>query len=178
MMIIPMNGHTPQIASNAFIAPTAVLIGDVVIGEGASIWYGVVLRGDQGRIVIGSGTNVQDNVTVHIPEDGSTIIKDNVTIGHGAVLEGCVVESGALIGMNAVILQDATIGEQAFVAAGSVVTEGMQIPPRVLVAGVPAKLKKELEGSSANWVSIAAPRYRELASLHRHAVNALEEEKE
>ena len=177
-MIIPMNGHTPQIASNAFIAPTAVLIGDVVIGEGASIWYGVVLRGDQGRIVIGSGTNVQDNVTVHIPENGSTVIKDNVTIGHGAVLEGCVVESGALIGMNAVILQDATIGEQAFVAAGSVVTEGMTIPPRVLAAGVPAKVKKELEGSSANWVSIAAPRYRELSSQHRQAVDALEEGKE
>jgi carbonic anhydrase/acetyltransferase-like protein (isoleucine patch superfamily) len=173
MIIIPMNGHTPQISPSAFIAPTAVLIGNVVIGEGSSIFYGAVLRGDQGRIVIGSGTNVQDNVTIHIPEDGTTVVGDNVTIGHGAVLEGCTVEAGSLIGMNAVIMQDAVVGEGAFVAAGSIVTENMKIPPRVLVAGVPAKVKKELEGNAANWVRIAAPRYRELSSMHRHAVNAL-----
>ena len=173
-MIIPFKGRTPQISSNVFIAPTAVVIGDVEIGEGASIWYGAVLRGDHGRIVIGSGSNVQDNATLHVPENGTTLIKDNVTIGHGAVLEGCVVESGALIGMNAVILQDATVGEHAMVAAGSVVTERMSVPPRMLAAGVPAKVKKELDGSSAYWISIAAPTYRDLADQHREAVNALQ----
>ena len=143
------------------------------IGEGASIWYGAVLRGDHGRIVIGPGSNVQDNATLHVPEDGSTLIRENVTIGHGAVLEGCVIENGALIGMNAVVLQGATVGESSMVAAGSVVTENMAVPPRMLAAGVPAKIKKALAGSSAQWVSMAAAKYRELASQHREAVNAL-----
>ncbi len=172
-MLIPYKGHTPNIAPNAFIAPTAVIIGNVEIGEGASVWYGAVLRGDHGRIVIGRGSNVQDNATLHVPENGTTLIQENVTIGHGAVLEGCVVENGALIGMNAVILQNATIGEQAMIAAGSVVKEGTLIPPRTLAAGVPAKVMKELDGRSAQWVSVAAARYRELAQDHREAVNAL-----
>jgi carbonic anhydrase/acetyltransferase-like protein (isoleucine patch superfamily) len=134
----------------------------------------VVLRADHGRIVIGRGSNVQDNATLHVPENGTTIIKDNVTIGHGAVLEGCVIENGALIGMNAVVLQNATVGEQAILAAGSVATEGMRIPPRMLAAGVPARVKKELQGSSAHWISMAAATYRELAVQHREAVNALQ----
>ena len=171
-MIIPYKGRTPKIAPDAFIAPTAVIIGNVEIGEGASVWYGAVLRGDHGRIVIGRGSNVQDNATLHAPEDGATLIKENVTIGHGAVLEGCVVESGALIGMNAVVLHNAAIGEQAMIAAGSVVTEGLAIPPRTLAAGVPAKVKKELDGSSAQWVSRAAAKYRELAKDHRAAVSS------
>jgi len=172
-MIIPYQGRVPKIAPSAFVAPTAVLIGDVEIGEDASIWYGAVLRGDHGRIVIGRGSNVQDNVTLHAPENGATLIKDNVTIGHGAVLEGCIVESGALIGTNAVVLHNVTIGEQAMLAAGSVATEGMMIPPRSLAAGIPAKVKKELDGSAAHWVSMAAAKYRELASQHHQAVNAL-----
>jgi carbonic anhydrase/acetyltransferase-like protein (isoleucine patch superfamily) len=177
-MIIPYQGRAPQIAPDAFIAPTAVLIGDVEIAAGASIWYGAVLRADHGRIVIGPGSNVQDNATLHVPENGLTLIKDNVTIGHGAVLEGCVVESGALIGMNAVVLQHVTVGEQAMLAAASVATEGMTIPPRTLAAGVPARVKKELDGSSAHWVSMAAAHYRELARQHREAVSALKTDDE
>jgi carbonic anhydrase/acetyltransferase-like protein (isoleucine patch superfamily) len=172
-VIIPYQGCTPKIAPDAFIAPTAVIIGNVEIGEGASVWYGAVLRGDHGRIVLGRGSNVQDNATLHAPQDGATIIQDNVTIGHGAVLEGCVIENGALIGMNAVVLHGATVGASSMIAAGSVVTENMAVPPRTLVAGVPAKIKKALDGNSAQWVSIAAARYRELASQHREAVNAL-----
>jgi len=172
-MIIPYRGRAPIIAPDAFIAPTAVLIGDVEIGEGASVWYGAVLRGDYGRIVIGRGSNVQDNAMLHVSENGVTLIKDNVTIGHGAVLEGCIVESGAVIGAKAVVLHNVTIGEQAILAAGSVATEGMTIPPRMLAAGIPAKVKKELDGSSAHWVSIAAAKYHELANQHRQAVNAL-----
>ncbi len=162
-MIIPHRGKTPAIAPDAFIAPTAVLIGDVEIGAEASIWFGAVLRGDHGRIVIGQGSNVQDNVTLHAPEDGATVIESDVTIGHGAVLEGCLVRRGALIGMNAVVLHAATIGEQAMVAAGSVVVEGMQVPPHTLAAGVPAKIKKELDGSSKQWVEGSAAVYRQLA---------------
>jgi carbonic anhydrase/acetyltransferase-like protein (isoleucine patch superfamily) len=177
-MIIPYQGRAPKIAPDAFIAPTAVLIGDVEIGAGASVWYGAVLRGDHGRIVIGRGSNVQDNATVHVPENGVTLVKDNVTIGHGAVLEGCIVESGAVIGTKAVVLHNVTIGEQAMLAAGSVVTEGMTIPPRALAAGIPAKVKKELDGSSAHWVGMAAAKYRELASQHRAALSALKPDDE
>ena len=165
-MILPHQSHTPFIAPNVFIAPTAVVIGNVEIGEGASVWYGAVLRGDHGRIVIGRGSNVQDNATIHAPEGGETIIKDDVTVGHGAVLEGCVIENGALIGINAVVLHGARVGEYSMIAAGSVVTENMVVPPRTLAAGVPAKVKKTLDGSSAEWVGRAAAKYRELAREH------------
>jgi carbonic anhydrase/acetyltransferase-like protein (isoleucine patch superfamily) len=172
-MLIPYHTHTPVVAAGVFIAPTAVIIGQVEIGEGASIWYGAVLRGDNGRIVIGRGTNVQDNATVHVPNHGATLIGDDVTIGHGAVLEGhgavlegCVVEQGALIGINAVVLPGAVIGAYSLVGAGSVVPEHMAVPPRTLVAGVPAQVKKPLSGSSADWVQRAAAHYRELAQAH------------
>ncbi|MBI3763881.1 MAG: gamma carbonic anhydrase family protein [Chloroflexi bacterium] len=162
-MIIEHRGKTPIVAPSAFIAPTAVLIGDVEIGEEASVWFGAVLRGDHGRIVVGRGSNVQDNVTIHAPEDGSTIIEEDVTIGHGAVLEGCLARRGALIGMNAVVLQCATLGEGCMVAAGSVVGEGMVVPPRTLVAGAPARVKKEVADSSMRWVDGAAAIYRDYA---------------
>jgi carbonic anhydrase/acetyltransferase-like protein (isoleucine patch superfamily) len=171
-MILTHKSFTPTIDPNVFIAPTAVVIGHVELGEGASVWYGAVLRGDHGRIVIGRGSNVQDNATIHAPEGGETIIGEDVTIGHGAVLEGCVVENGALIGINAVVLHHARIGAQSMVAAGSVVTENMQVPPRTLAAGVPAKVKKELDGSSADWVSRSAAKYRELARDHIEELKA------
>jgi carbonic anhydrase/acetyltransferase-like protein (isoleucine patch superfamily) len=162
-MIISHRGKTPQIAPGVFIAPTAVVIGDVEIGEEASIWFGAVLRGDHGRIVIGRGSNVQDNVTLHAPENGQTVLEENVTVGHGAVLEGCIVRRGALIGINAVLLHGAEIGEAAMVAAGCVVPEGMKVPPATLAAGVPAEIKKEIKGSSLEWVGMAARAYRRLA---------------
>ncbi len=172
-MLIPFRGRTPKIAPDAFIAPTATVIGQVEIGEGASVWYGAVVRGDLGRIVIGRGSNVQDNATVHAPEGGATILHENVTVGHGAVLEGCVIENGALIGMNAVVLPGATVGEASLIAAGSVVTENMAVPARTLAAGVPAQIKKAVEGNSAEWVNVAAAKYRALASQHREALKGV-----
>ncbi len=169
-MIISHKSHTPIIAPGVFIAPTAVVIGDVEIGEEASIWFGAVLRGDHGRIVIGRGSNVQDNATLHAPKNGQTIIEESVTVGHGAVLEGCIVRRGALIGINAVLLHGVEIGEAAMLAAGCVVPEGMKVPPGTLAAGVPAKIKKQLEGSSLNWVEKAARDYRRLA--HEYMENA------
>ena len=166
-MIIEYNGKKPQIARNVFIAPTAVLLGNVHVGEGASIWFGAVLRGDHGTITIGAGSNVQDNSTVHVPRDGSTILGENVTIGHGAVLEGCRIGRGSLIGMNAALLQGTEIGEEALVAAGSVVAEGVSIPPRMMAAGVPARVKKELGGSSLEWVKRAAVHYHHLRDQYR-----------
>jgi carbonic anhydrase/acetyltransferase-like protein (isoleucine patch superfamily) len=149
-----------------FIAPTAVVIGDVEIGDGASVWYGVVLRGDEGRIVIGRGSNVQDNAVIHTTTEIPTILKEDVTIGHGALLEGCMVEGGAVVGMGAIVLHAAVIGEQAMVAAGSVVTQGAIIPPRTLAAGSPAVVKKELSGAALASVEYSAKIYHELSTSY------------
>src|SRR5215510_6085909 len=162
-MIIEYEGKHPRIGQDVFIAPTAVIIGDVEIGDGASVWYGVVLRGDEGRIVIGRGSNVQDNAVIHTTPEIPTIIKEDVTIGHGALLEGCTVEDGAVIGMGAIALHAAVIGRRAMVAAGGVVTPGAIIPPGALAAGSPAVVKKELSGAA-----LAAPEPSCLTS-HEHS---------
>ena len=166
-MEIEWQGKRPVVADTAFIAPTAVLVGDVTIEVGASVWFGAVLRGDFGAIVVRRGANVQDNVVVHVDADHPTIVGEDATIGHGAVLEACTIERGAVVGMNAVVMNGATVGEEAMVAAGAIVPEGMQIPPRHLAAGVPATVKKELSGRSLEWVGMAARDYQELAKKYR-----------
>lgn len=162
-MIMELNGKKPQIAPGAFIAPTAAVIGDVVVEEGASIWFGAVLRGDFGRIYVGRGTSIQDNVVVHTMAQGETIIGENVTVAHGSVLHNCTVRDGAIIGLNAVLLDFCIIGEQAMIAAGSVVSDNTEIPARHLAAGTPAKVKKEIAGASLMWVDSSAAYYREMA---------------
>src|SRR3954465_4100346 len=158
--VIELDGKTPRVAEDAFVAPTAVLIGDVTIHEGASIWFGAVLRGDNSAIVIGEGSNVQDNCVIHCADDLPTIVGANVTVGHMAMLEGCVIGDGSLMGVGRVALQRASGGGNALVAAGAVVGEGTEIPGGVLAAGVPAKVKKELAGSSQRWVETAAREYQ------------------
>jgi gamma-carbonic anhydrase len=165
--ILTYNGKAPKIGKGAFIAPTASIIGDVEIGDGASVWFGAVLRGDEAAIRIGANTSVQDNAVIHVYEGHDTIIEDHVTIGHGAILEACHVKSGALIGMNAVILDRATIGRQALVAAGSVVLEGQDIPDGMLAAGAPAIVKRALEGSSKHWLDVGADAYIRLTKSYR-----------
>lgn len=162
-MILSFRGKTPRIASSAWVAPTATLIGDVTVGEEASIWFGAVLRGDVGRIEVGPRANVQDNAVVHTTDHTPTIIGEDVTIGHGAVLEACTIERGALVGMRAVVLHHAVVGEEALVAAGSVVTDRTRIPPRTMAAGAPCQVRKELSGSSAEWIARAAGAYRRLS---------------
>src|SRR5690606_30469815 len=144
--ILSHHGVSPRVHPTAFVAPTAVLIGDVEVGPEASIWFGAVLRGDHPEhgIRIGARSSVRDNCVLHVSARGPTIVGDEVTVGHGAAFESCEIRRGALIGMNAVILQGAVIGEEALVAALSVVPEGMVVPPRTLVAGIPARVKKEL----------------------------------
>lgn len=163
--IIPFNGKTPKIHATAFVAPTAVLIGDVEVGAESSIWFGAVLRGDNPDhgIRVGARTSIQDNCVIHVSARGATIVGDDVTVGHGAVFESCVIGNGALIGMNSVLLHGCTIGEQSLVAALSVVPTGMDVPPRTLVAGSPAKVRKELTGESADWVKDSAHHYVELS---------------
>jgi carbonic anhydrase/acetyltransferase-like protein (isoleucine patch superfamily) len=167
--IISFNGKTPRIDPTAFIAPTATLIGDVVIGPEASVWFGAVLRADHPvhGIRIGARTSVQDNCVLHVSERGATVVGDDVTIGHGAVFESCTIGNGALIGMNAVILHEAVIGPGALVAALSVVAAGTHVPAGALVAGAPARLRKMLEGESADWVKDSARHYVELARAYR-----------
>jgi carbonic anhydrase/acetyltransferase-like protein (isoleucine patch superfamily) len=159
-MIIELDGKTPQVADDAFIAPTAVLIGDVTIHPGASVWFGAVLRGDNSAIVIGRGSNVQDNCVIHCADELPTIVGENVTVGHMAMLEGCEIGDGALIGMGSIVLQRATVGARSMIAAGAVVGEGHEIPGGVLAAGVPASVKKELAGNSQRWVETAALEYQ------------------
>jgi len=165
-MILEYQGKRPIIGERVYIAPNATVIGDVEIGDDASIWFGVVLRGDSGRIVIGRGTNVQDNTVIHTSRHHSTYVEENVTIGHGALLEGCVVKAGAVIGMGAIILHQVEVGEQSMVAAGSVVTPGTVVPPRTLVAGSPAQIKKELSGEALRAVEGSASAYLELKNRY------------
>ena len=164
-VVIPFHGKTPRIHPSAFVAPTAVLIGDVEIGEESSIWFGAVLRGDHPDhgIRVGARTSVQDNCVLHVSARGPTVVGDEVTVGHGAVFESCEIRRGALIGMNAVLLHGCTIGEEALVAALSVVPTGMIVPPRTLVAGAPAQIRKELTGESADWVRGSSQHYVELS---------------
>jgi len=156
-MIITYRGKTPKVHPSAFIAPTAVLIGDVEVGEESSIWFGTVLRGDMGPIRVGKRTSVQDNAVLHVGT--RTQIDDDVTIGHGAIMEDCHVKRGALIGINAVLLNHCVIGEGSLIAAGSVVPERVEIPDHVLAAGVPAKVKRALEEEGARRLEFAAAEY-------------------
>jgi carbonic anhydrase/acetyltransferase-like protein (isoleucine patch superfamily) len=162
MPLYGFGGIEPQVPADAFVAPSATLIGDVVLEAESSVWFGAVLRGDFDRILVGAGSCVQDNAVVHAAEGLPTLIGANVTVGHGAILEGCVLEDGALVSMGAIVLQGARVGAGAIVAAGGVVREGQEIPAGVLAAGVPAVVKKEVDGSSRRWVETAAAEYREL----------------
>jgi carbonic anhydrase/acetyltransferase-like protein (isoleucine patch superfamily) len=160
--IVEFEGKKPRISSDAWIAPTAVLIGDVTVDAEASIWFGAVLRGDFGRIHVGTGTCIQDNVVVHSADQLPTVIGDQVTVGHLSILEGCTIEDGALIGMGSIVMQRALVGRRSLVGAGSVVTEGMHIPTGVVAAGAPASVRKVLEGRSTEWIETAARDYQEM----------------
>ncbi len=165
-MIIEYRGKRPKIAPSAFIAPNAVLIGDVEVGEESSIWFGTVLRGDNGPIRIGARTSIQDNAVVHVSERGGTFVGDDVTVGHCAVMEDCTIERYALIGSNATLLNGCTIGEGTLIAAGSVVGQKAAIPARVVAAGAPATVKKPLEGEAAAWIEISSREYVKLSRMY------------
>lgn len=172
--IISFRGKTPRIHPTAFIAPTAVLIGDVEVGAESSVWFGAVLRGDHPDhgIRVGARTSIQDNCVLHVSARGPTLVGDDVTVGHGAVFESCEIRSGALIGMNAVLLHGSVIGEQALVAALSLVPAGMNVPARTLVAGAPATVRKEIIGGAADWVKDSAQHYVELSREYlRHRIS-------
>lgn len=158
----------PRFGQGVFVADSASVIGAVELGDGVSVWYGTVLRGDVGRIRVGARTNIQDNATIHMTHGVSdALIGADVIIGHNAVVHGAIIEDGALLGMHAVILDNATLGAGAWVAAGSVVPPNMQVPPNMLVRGSPARVVREVRPDEQAWVREGVKRYLELAEEHR-----------
>jgi carbonic anhydrase/acetyltransferase-like protein (isoleucine patch superfamily) len=162
-----LSGKRPRVHPDAYIAPTAVLIGDVEVGAGASIWFGAVLRGDEAAITVGDGANVQDNAVLHCARNLPTVIERNASVGHSAQLEGCVVEQGAVVGMGATMLQRSRLGAGSMLAAGAVLGEGKSVPAGHMAAGVPATVKKPLDGSAGSWVGTTAKHYQDRAILYR-----------
>jgi phenylacetic acid degradation protein len=161
-VVYSINGVTPVVDPAAFVHPSAVLIGDVIVAAGAYIGPAASLRGDFGHIEIRAGANIQDTCVLHgFPGEG-TIVEEEGHIGHGAVLHGCVVKRNALVGMNAVINDNAIIGESAFVAAMAFVKAGMIVPPRTLVAGIPARIVRELTDTELAWKVEGTQSYQEL----------------
>jgi gamma-carbonic anhydrase len=173
MIVRAFNGKVPKIAASAFIAEGCIIIGDVEIGEQASIWYNAVLRADVGMIRIGARSNVQDGSCLHMTSDLShAIIGDDCTIGHAAIVHGATVEDGCLVGMGSILLDNATIGHDSLVAAGSVVPPRMVVPPGSMVRGTPGRVvralseQEQLEGrrGAAHYVELAAAHVRSRAA--------------
>src|ERR1700709_2709367 len=167
-MLVSFDGATPTVDATAFVAPNATLIGRVTIAADASVFYGAVLRGDIDSISIGAGSNVQDNVAMHTDAGLQLVVGTGVSIGHNAVVHGCVIEDDCLIGMNSTILNRAVIGAGSLVAAGAVVLEDTAIPPGSLVAGVPAKVRRSLTDDEREGVRLNASHYVGLALKHRN----------
>jgi len=143
-MLIPYQGVMPTVHPSVFVAPGAMIIGDVTIGEESSVWFNSVLRGDLEPIRIGCRTNIQDGAVIHMDKEVPCLIGDDVTIGHGAILHSCTIGNESLIGMGAILLTGSTLGERAVVAAGTLVREGQEIPPGTVAMGVPAKVRREV----------------------------------
>ena len=162
-MIEEFQGKSPVIGADVYIAPTASVIGDVTIGEGSSVWHGASVRGDCWTITIGRYSNIQDACVCHCTTGGpELVVGDNVTIGHGAIIHSCTVEDGALIGMGAVILDGARIGKGSIIAANAVVLEGTEIPPGSLVAGVPGKIRRQVDEEVIERLTAQSMEYYEL----------------
>jgi carbonic anhydrase/acetyltransferase-like protein (isoleucine patch superfamily) len=160
----------PQVAESAFVAPGAVLVGNVTLGDDASVWYNSVLRAEQEPITIGAGSNLQDNVSCHVDRGYPLILGTGVSVGHGAVLHGCTIEDNVLVGMAATVMNGAVIGTGSLVAAGAVVLEGTIVPPGSLVAGVPAKVRRELSDDEIAGIRHNAEAYLGHAALHKAAL--------
>jgi carbonic anhydrase/acetyltransferase-like protein (isoleucine patch superfamily) len=167
-MIKSFQGNSPNIHETAFIAENAVIIGNVEIGESASIWYNCVLRGDVNYIRIGDGTNIQDGTIIHVSrgEDFPTIIEHNVTVGHSATIHGCYIETGSLIGIGAIILDGARIGKNSLIAAGSLVTPNTIVPERSFVMGAPARVKRELNDEEVSDLQKFWQNYIQLSEIY------------
>lgn len=176
MPLYEYEGRRPVVAPDAFIAPTATIIGDVTIEAGASVWYGAVLRGDDGPLVVREQANIQDGTVIHTTPGVTTEIGPRATVAHQCMIHGAVLEEEALVGNGCVVLDGARIGTRSMIAAMSLVQPGRQIPPGVLAAGVPAEVKKELAGTPAEfWVKMNPVYYPELAKRHLAGIRLIED---
>ena len=161
-MLLPYKGKRPKLHETVYVEASARIIGDVIIGAYTSVWFNAVVRGDVNYIRIGERTNVQDNSVLHVTKDVyPLIIGSDVTIGHNAVLHGCIVKDRCLIGMGSIILDDAEIGEDTIVGAGALVTEGTKVPPGSLILGAPARVVRKLSGEEVEGILTAAKNYLE-----------------
>lgn len=167
-MIREFNGIEPKIHESAYVTDDAIIVGDVEIGQDASVWYGSVIRGDVNYIRIGARTNIQDQTIIHVSSKGlSTIVEEEVTVGHRVTLHACHVERGCLIGIGAILMDGVRVGANSLVGAGSLLTPGTQIPPRSLVIGSPARVKRELTDDELASLEQSWKNYVELASKYR-----------
>jgi carbonic anhydrase/acetyltransferase-like protein (isoleucine patch superfamily) len=168
MAVIPYGGKAPRVAASAFLAEGSVVVGDVEIGDGSSIWFGTVVRGDVNHVRIGARTNVQDQSVVHVTSrTHPTVIGDDVTVGHAAVLHGCTVHDRCLVGIGAIVLDGAVVGPDAMIGAGALVPPGMVVPPGKLVLGSPAKVKRDLTPEEISSLRTSAANYVGYAARHR-----------
>lgn len=174
MPLFSFEGKHPQVHPDAWIAPTATLVGDVTVESGASVWYGVVVRADFGAIVIRAGANVQDNSVLHGGDDPVTEVGPGATIGHLCVVHGCVIGAEALIGNGSTVQDGARIGRRTLIGAGSLVPPGMVVPDEVLALGSPAKVRGPLTAGAAQWVDGNPSIYQELARRHAAGVERLD----
>ncbi|MBM7088264.1 gamma carbonic anhydrase family protein [Streptomyces sp. NPDC012461] len=172
-LIIGIGDKEPAVHEEAFVAPTASVIGDVTLHERASVWYGAVLRGDVERITVGAHSNIQDNCTLHADPGFPVTVGRRVSVGHNAVVHGATVEDDCLVGMGATVLNGAVIGEGSLVAAQALVPQGMRVPPGSLVAGVPAKVRRELTAEERAGLTLNGTLYAELATAHEEQVYGL-----
>ena len=160
-MLYSVSGKKPKIANNVFIAPNASVIGDVSIGELSSVWFSAAIRGDSNSITIGRGTSIQDGAVIHVDARFPTVIGDNVTVGHQAVVHGSKIGNNVIIGMSATVMDGAEIGENSIVGGGTGIPEGKQFPPGVLILGVPGKVVRELKPEEIERIAYSARIYQE-----------------
>jgi carbonic anhydrase/acetyltransferase-like protein (isoleucine patch superfamily) len=166
--LIPHQGRWPTLADDVFIAEGAMVIGDVTIEAGASVWYNAVLRGDIAPIRVGRGSNVQDGAVLHVDEGVPCVVGEHVVIGHGAVVHSATVGDGCLVAMHATLLSHSSIGAESIVGANALVPEGKEFPPRSLIVGVPGKVLREVRDDEAQGTRENARRYSAYAQTHRH----------
>ncbi len=166
MPLFAFDGREPRVSPEAWIAPTATLVGDVRVEAEASVWYGAVLRADFGPIIVRRGANIQDGSVLHGGDDPVTVVGAGATVGHLCVVHGAVIGAEALIGNGATVLDGVTVGRHALVAAGATVPPGLNIPDGMLAAGVPARVIREVSGGAKQWVQANPAIYRDLARRH------------
>jgi carbonic anhydrase/acetyltransferase-like protein (isoleucine patch superfamily) len=171
-IVLTLGSHKPAISERAWVAPTATVAGAVTLDDDVSIWYGTSVRADAEPILVGSGTNIQDNCVIHTDPGMPATIGKSVTVGHGAILHGCRIEDGVLIGMGAIVMNGAVIGAGSLLAAGVVIAEGTVIPAGSLVAGVPGKIKRALDLKAIEANRTNAHHYIQLAREHQDALRS------